>query len=324
MPARRPTRARISGFANHRMFKKGNNVEPLRFDGQVVVITGAGHGLGRSYAHLLSARGAQVVVNDLGGSPVGDGPTDGPAPAQVVVEEILAAGGQAVASRHDIGDEDGARACVQTAIDAFGRVDAVINNAGINPQAPFVDTPRAQFERVLGVHLLGAWSVTQEAWRYFAEQGYGRVINTCSGAMYQGHGVRATYTAAKAALYGLTRDLAVEGADLDIKVNALCPGALTRMMAGVHPDTLARAAAWTPDSVANVVAVLAHRDCPVTGEVIESRGGEVRRIYMALAPGALLDPATMTPEVVAESMHRILDPGWPVAIGPLVDLRIRA
>lgn len=298
-------------------------MDTLRFDDQVVVITGAGHGLGRSYALLLASRGARVVVNDLGGGIDGAPPEADAAPAQSVVDEIVAAGGQAVASRHDIADESSAHACVQLALDTYGRVDGVINNAGINPSAPFVSTSRAMFEKVLAVHLLGAWSVTQAAWPHFVDQGYGRVLNTCSGAMYQGHGVRATYSAAKGALYGLTRDLAVEGADLGIMVNGLCPGALTRMMADSHPSVRERAARWTPDAVANVVAVLMHRDCPVSGEVIESRGGEVHRIFMAICPGVVLDDATMTPEAVATEMDRILDPVVPITVGPLVDLRGR-
>jgi NAD(P)-dependent dehydrogenase (short-subunit alcohol dehydrogenase family) len=299
-------------------------METLRFDEQVVVITGAGHGLGRSYARLLGARGAKVVVNDLGGGIDGAPPEAGaPSPAQSVVDEIRAAGGQAVASRHDISDDESAHACVQLALDTFGRVDGVINNAGINPSAPFVSTSRATFEKVLAVHVLGAWSVTQAAWPHFVEQGYGRVINTCSGAMYQGHGVRATYSAAKGALYGLTRDLAVEGSDYGIMVNGLCPGALTRMMADSHPDVRARATAWTPDAVANVVTVLMHRTCPVNGEVIESRGGQVHRIFMAIAPGVELDADTMTPEAVAGVMDTVLDPGVPIAVGGLVDLRER-
>jgi NAD(P)-dependent dehydrogenase (short-subunit alcohol dehydrogenase family) len=294
----------------------------LRFDEQVVVITGAGHGLGRSYARLLAARGAKVVVNDLGGGIDGAPPEPGAqSPAQDVVDEILAAGGHAVASGHDISDEESARACVQLALDTFGRVDGVINNAGINPSAPFVLTPRAVFEKVLAVHLLGAWSVTQAAWPHFVEQGYGRVLNTCSGAMYQGHGTRATYSAAKGALYGLTRDLAVEGGDHGIKVNGLCPGALTRMMADSRPEVRARAAAWTPDAVANVVTVLMHRDCPVNGEVIESRGGQVHRIFMAIAPGVVLDTDSMTPEDVAAQMDTVLDPGVPIEVGALIDHR---
>lgn len=298
-------------------------MQQLRFDGKAVVVTGAGHGLGRSYAKLLGSRGAKVVVNDLGGSTDGTSLSEGPEVAQRVVDEIVAAGGQAVASAHDISEEEGARACVQLAIDSFGRVDAVINNAGINPAAQFADTPRSMLERVLAVHLLGAWTVTQAAWPYFVKQEYGRVVNTCSGAMYQGHGVRATYATAKAALYGLTRDLAVEGAEHGIKVNALCPGALTRMMAGVHPDTLARAAAWPPDAVANVVAVLTHGDCPINGEVIEARGGEVRRVYMATSPGVMFDLDMMTPELIALNMQKIMDPGATPTMGPLVDLRHR-
>lgn len=297
----------------------------LRFDGRVALVTGAGHGLGRSYALLLAARGAQVVVNDLDVSP--DGTAAGgsqPAAAQQVVRQIEQAGGQAVASPHDISDEAQARACVDLAVDTFGRIDIVINNAGINPAAPFADTPRELLERVLAVHLLGAWSVTQHAWRYFAAQQYGRVINTSSGAMYQGHGVRATYTAAKAALYGLTRDLAVEGADLGITVNAICPGALTRMLGSSSPAQIARMAAWTPDAVANVVAVLTHESCPVSGEMIEARGGEIRRLYMAITPGVTLDTDDLSPELVHDRMADVLARSSADAVGPLVDFRAQA
>lgn len=297
-------------------------MDQLRFDDQVIVITGAGHGLGRSYAELLAGRGAKVVVNDLGGSIDGGPPADGDTPAQTVVDHIVAAGGHAVASFHDISDEDDARSCVRLALDTFGRIDGVINNAGINPSAPFGGTPRPMIEKVFAVHVMGAFAVLQAAWPHFVEQGYGRVINTCSGAMYQGHGVRATYSAAKGALYGLTRDLAVEGRDHGIRVNALCPGARSRMMGNSHPDTIARMSAWSPEAVANVVTVLMHRDCPVNGEVIESRGGEVRRLFMAASPGAMFDPDAMTPELVAGAMDTVLDPGTDVRIGELVDIRV--
>lgn len=297
----------------------------LRFDGRVAVVTGAGHGLGRAYVHLLAARGATVVVNDLGGSPDGAPPDAvGAGAAQRVVDEITEAGGQAVASRHDISGEEGAHACVQLAVDTFGRVDIVINNAGINPTAPFEDTPRELFERVLGVHLLGTWSVTQAAWPHFRAQRYGRVINTSSGAMYQGHGISATYAAAKAAIYGLTRDLAVEGEELDIKVNTLCPGALTRMLASSSPEQIARMTLWRPDAVANVVAVLAHESCPVSGETIESRGGEVRRLYIAKTQGVELDSAMLTPETIHDHFDEIIALGEADTAAPLVDLRVQA
>ena len=296
----------------------------LRFDDRVVVVTGAGNGLGRSYARLLAARGAKVVVNDLGGSPDGDRP-DGTdrAAAQAVVDEITAAGGFAVASVDDIADEQGARACVDLAVRTYGRVDVVINNAGINPAAPFAETPRDLLDRVLAVHLLGTWFVTQAAWPRFESQSYGRVVNTSSGAMYQGHGVRATYSAAKAAIYGLGRDLAVEGADSGIKVNTLCPGAITRMLATSQTTLVDRMAGWTPDAVANVVAVLAHESCPVSGEMIESRGGEIRRLYMAASRGVNLETSALTPETVAEVFDQILEVTADDHVGELVDLRRR-
>jgi NAD(P)-dependent dehydrogenase (short-subunit alcohol dehydrogenase family) len=297
----------------------------LRFDDRVAVVTGAGHGLGRGYALLLAARGAKVVVNDLGATIDGAPPEESELmAADRVVREIESAGGQAVTSRHDIADEAGAQACVQTAVDTFGRVDIVINNAGINPAAPFADTSLELFQRVLAVHLLGTWSVTQAAWPHFRAQQYGRVINTSSGAMYQGHGVRATYVAAKAAIYGLSRDLAVEGEEIGVRVNTLCPGALTRMLVTSSAEQIERMKAWTPDAVANVVAVLAHESCPVSGEMIEARGGEIRRLYMAITPGVHLDPDALTPELVAENLDQILAQTGEDTVGPLIDLRVRA
>ncbi|GAA1846022.1 SDR family NAD(P)-dependent oxidoreductase [Actinomadura bangladeshensis] len=292
----------------------------LRFDDRVAVVTGAGHGLGRAYALLLASRGAKVVVNDLGGPPDGSAGAS-LTPAEEVVREIEQAGGEAVASGHDVSDEQSARAIVQLAVDRFGGVDIVINNAGTNPTAPFVDTPRSVFEKVLAVHLLGAWSVTQAAWPHLVAGGRGRVVNTCSAAMFQGHGLRATYSAAKGALYGLTRDLAVEGGNHGMKVNALCPGALTRMLQSSSKEIRDRMAPWKPEAVANPVAVLAHDSCPVNGETIEARGGEVRRVYVAHTPGIEVAADALTPELVSERFAEIVAAGEKDVIEELVDMR---
>ena len=294
----------------------------LRFDDRVAVVTGAGHGLGRAYALLLASRGAKVVVNDLGGPPDGSAGAS-LAPAEEVVREIEKAGGQAVASGHDVSDEQSAREIVQLAVDRFGGLDIVINNAGTNPAVPFADTPRPLFEKVLAVHLLGAWSITQAAWPHLVAGGRGRVVNTCSAAMFQGHGLRATYSAAKGALYGLTRDLAVEGSDVGVKVNALCPGALTRMLNGSSAATRERLAPWKPEAVANAVAVLVHDSCPVNGETIEARGGEVRRVYVAHTPGIEVAAETLTPELVSERFDEIVAVGEKDVVEELVDMRQR-
>lgn len=292
----------------------------LRFDDRVAVVTGAGHGLGRAYALLLAERGAKVVVNDLGGPPDGE-PGSSAAPAEAVVREIEETGGVAVASGHDVSHEKSAREIVQLATDYFGGIDIVINNAGTNPAAPFTETPRSLFEKVLAVHLLGAWSVTQAAWPHLAAGGRGRVVNTCSAAMFQGHGVRATYSAAKGALYGLTRDLAVEGRDVGIRVNALCPGALTRMLGSSSAATRERLAPWKPEAVANAVAVLVHDSCPVTGETIEARGGEVRRVYVAHTAGITVPTATLSPELVSGRFAEVVATGEGDVLEELVDMR---
>lgn len=272
----------------------------LRFDDRGVVVTGAGRGLGRSYAILLAALGGSVVVNDLGTDPSGEARGTSAA-ADAVVAEIKAAGGRAVANADDISTERGADACVQTGLDAFGRVDVVVNNAGINPESEFETTSRAMLERVMAVHIGGTWGVTQAAWRHFRKQGYGRVVITSSGSMYQGNGNRPTYVLAKSALYGLVRDLAVEGAPFGIQTNGLFPGASTRMLAaGRMPET------WTPDAVAPVVAALSHDSCPLNGEMIETRGGEVRRLFMARTPGIEVNSRELTPEVVLGRLDEIM------------------
>jgi NAD(P)-dependent dehydrogenase (short-subunit alcohol dehydrogenase family) len=286
----------------------------IRFDDRVVLITGAGGGLGRSYAVLLGALGASVVVNDLGTDPSGEAPGTSAA-AESVVDEITAAGGRAVANADDVSTEQGAAACVKRAVNAFGRLDVVVNNAGINPESEFETTSRAMLERVMAVHIGGTWGITQAAWRHFREQGYGRVVITSSGSIYQGFGNRPTYVLAKAALYGLVRDLAVEGAPFGIQTNGLFPGASTRMSS---PGRLPME--WTTEVVAPVVAALSHESCPLNGEMIETRGGEVRRLFMARTPGIEVDADQLTPDIVLGRMDEIMavDGAQP---GALVHLR---
>jgi NAD(P)-dependent dehydrogenase (short-subunit alcohol dehydrogenase family) len=200
----------------------------LRFDGKVAIVTGAGAGLGRSHALLLASRGATVVVNDTGGPVAGGGLDTGPADA--VAAKIRAVGGRAIADSHSVATADGGAALVRTALDAYGRVDVLVNNAGILRNAPFEEMSEQNLEAVLDVHLRGAFFVTQSAWRAMRDQGGGRIVNTTSSAGLLGNAGFSNYAAAKGGVYGLTRVLGIEGAKYGIKVNAIAPTAATRML----------------------------------------------------------------------------------------------
>ncbi|HLT15489.1 MAG TPA: SDR family oxidoreductase [Acidimicrobiales bacterium] len=268
----------------------------LGFDGKVAIITGAGGGLGRSHALELAKRGALVVVNDLGGATDGTGSSE--TAAQKVVDEIKAAGGEAVANYDSVATPEGGQAIVQQAVDTFGRVDIIINNAGILRDTSFKNMTPDQLNPVLDVHLRGAFYVTQPAWQLMREQNYGRIINTSSGAGIFGNFGQTNYGAAKMGLVGLTRVLAVEGAKNNIKVNAIAPVAKTRMtedLLGPLADKLA------PEFVTPVVTYLAHEECQVSGEVYSVAGGKVSRVFIGVTPG-IVDP-----ELSAESVRDNLD-----------------
>ena len=252
----------------------------LGYDGKVAVITGAGGGLGRSHALELAKRGALIVVNDLGGSVDGEGGSH--TAAQQVVDEVKAAGGEAVANYDSVATPEGGKAIVQTALDEWGKVDIVINNAGILRDAAFKNMDAAKLEPVIDVHLKGAFYVTQAAWSHMREANYGRIVNTSSAAGIFGNFGQTNYGAAKAGLIGLTRVLAVEGAKNNIKANAIAPVAKSRMtedILGPLADNL------DPKFVTPVVAWLAHEDCPVTGEVYSCAGGHVSRVFTAVTQG---------------------------------------
>jgi NAD(P)-dependent dehydrogenase (short-subunit alcohol dehydrogenase family) len=202
-------------------------MDELRFDDRVVAITGAGRGIGRSHALAFARRGARVVVADYGVAVDGSGSSSDP--AEAVVAEIRAAGGEAVACIADVADEVAARSIVDTAISTFGTIDVVVNNAGINDPAPFEEQTSARFRRMMDVHLFGTVHVTHAAWPHFQAQGYGRVVNTASEAMLGGIPQLASYGAAKGAVFGLTRNLATEATGTGIRVNAIAPRAHTRM-----------------------------------------------------------------------------------------------
>jgi NAD(P)-dependent dehydrogenase (short-subunit alcohol dehydrogenase family) len=191
----------------------------LGYDGKVAVITGGAGGLGRQHALLLAERGARIVINDLGGSVSGEGDDD--SPAQTTAKEIEGLGGVAVADGHSVATPEGGEAIIQTAVDAFGQVDIVINNAGILRDKSFHNMTDELLEPVLDVHLKGAFYVTVPAWRRMREQGYGRVVNTASNAGVLGNFGQANYGAAKMGLVGLTNVLAIEGQKHNINVNAI-------------------------------------------------------------------------------------------------------
>jgi NAD(P)-dependent dehydrogenase (short-subunit alcohol dehydrogenase family) len=252
----------------------------LGFDGKVAIITGAGGGLGRQHALLLAKRGALVVVNDLGGNI--DGTGGDASAAQKVVDEIKAAGGEAVADHNSVATPEGGAAIVKTAVDTFGRVDIVINNAGILRDKSFHNMSPDLMNPVFDVHLKGAFHVTQPAWVLMREQGYGRIISTSSAAGIFGNFGQTNYGAAKLGLVGFTRVLAVEGANYNIKANAIAPLALTRMtedLMGALADKL------DPSQVSPIVAWLAHEDCPVTGQVYSVGGGRVANVFFGETQG---------------------------------------
>ena len=252
----------------------------LGYDGKVAIITGAGGGLGRQHALLLAKRGALVVVNDLGGSIDGSG-TDASA-AQKVVDEIKAAGGEAVADHNSVATPEGGAAIVKTAVDAYGKVDIVINNAGILRDKSFHNMTPDLMNPVFDVHLKGAFHVTQPAYLIMREQGYGRIISTSSAAGIFGNFGQTNYGAAKMGLVGFTRVLAVEGAKFNNKANAIAPLALTRMtetLMGNLADKLG------PQEVTPIVAMLAHEDCPVSGNIFSVGGGRVANVFIGETQG---------------------------------------
>ena len=272
----------------------------LGYDGKVAIITGAGGGLGRQHALLMAKRGALIVVNDLGGSVDGTGASA--SAAQKVVDEIKAAGGEAVADHNSVATPEGGEAIVQTAIDTYGRVDIVINNAGILRDKAFHNMEPDLLNPVLDVHLKGAFYVTKPAFVRMREQGYGRIICTSSAAGVFGNFGQTNYGAAKMGLVGFTRVLGVEGAKFNIKANAIAPLAMTRMtenILGGLKDKL------DPGLVSPLVAFLAHEDCPVTGQLFSVGGGRVAQVFLGETNGYY--NAALTPEDVQSNWDTITD-----------------
>jgi NAD(P)-dependent dehydrogenase (short-subunit alcohol dehydrogenase family) len=272
----------------------------LRYDDRVAVITGGGRGLGRAYALLLASRGAKVVVNDPGVSRHGEGGDAGP--AQDVVDEIVAAGGQAVASTDSVASPEGGQAIVDAAVNTFGRVDIVIHNAGINRSTPLHQMSWEQFSMVLDVHLHGAFHVVRPALALMHEAGYGRIVLTSSIAGLYADKTNSAYAAAKAGLIGLSNAIALEGAERGVTCNALVPAAVTRLSEGIDTSNFPT---MTPEQVAPIVAWLVHEDCKTTGEIIVSLAGRMAKAFVAETRGVFQPEWTV--EEVAAQMDAIGD-----------------
>ena len=285
----------------------------LRFDGQVAIVTGAGRGVGRVHAMTLAARGAKVVIMDLGGSLDGTGSSEGP--AAEVAEEIRAAGGEAVACIESVTDPDGAARTVATAIEQFGKLDVLINNAGIADPELFENQTLEQFRRMCDVQYMGTVTVAKAAWSSLVDSG-GRIVNTCSEGPLGIHGKLTSYGGAKGGVIGFTLCLAAEGAALGVAVNGFSPRASTRLSS---PEVMAKTydvpaehfvesmKAYPPELASPAAVYLAHASCPLNGAILVAGGGQVLRLAFAENEGFRSDALTV--EEVAANIDQIMDMG---------------
>jgi NAD(P)-dependent dehydrogenase (short-subunit alcohol dehydrogenase family) len=263
---------------------------------RVIVVTGAGGGLGREYALTLAKEGASVVVNDLGGSR--DGTGAGHSMADEVVKEIRDAGGRAVANYDSVAESEGAENIIKTAIDEFGKVDGVVSNAGILRDGTFHKMPFENWDAVLKVHLYGGYNVIRAAWPHFREQSYGRIVVATSTSGLFGNFGQANYSAAKLGLVGLINTLAQEGAKYNIKANALAPIAATRMTEDILPPEVFKK--LTPEYVAPVVAYLCTEELPETASVFIVGGGKVQRAALFQNEGITFTEVPSVDDVAAK------------------------
>ncbi|MBT9507595.1 SDR family NAD(P)-dependent oxidoreductase [Rhodoferax sp.] len=274
----------------------------IDFKGRVAIVTGAGGGLGREHALALAARGAKVLVNDLGGARDGSGGSA--TAAEAVVAEIRAAGGEAIANGASVTDFAAVQAMVQQAVAAWGRVDILVNNAGILRDKSFAKMELADFELVVDVHLMGAVNCTKAVWALMNEQKYGRIVMTTSSSGLYGNFGQSNYGAAKMALVGLMQTLALEGAKNDIRVNCLAPTAATRMTEGLMPEAVL--AALKPEAVVPAMLVLAAQDAP-TRTILLAGAGTFEAAHITMTQGVWLGNDAQTPERLAERLAEVTD-----------------
>merc|ERR1719446_2007990 len=271
----------------------------LRFDDKVVVVTGAGGGLGKAYALAFAARGAKIVVNDLGGSHTGSGSSS--RAADVVVEEIKKMGGQAAANYNSVEDGD---KIIETAIQNFGRVDILINNAGILRDISLTKMTDKDWDLINTVHLRGVYKCTKAAWPHMLKNQFGRIINVTSAAGVYGNFGQVNYSTAKSGILGFTKSCALEGAKKNVLSNAICPLAASRMTETVLPKDVLKQ--MQPEAVVPLAMALCHEGSSINGEVIEAGGGWFAKIRINRAKGAFLSGA-ISPEQIQESWDKITD-----------------
>ena len=277
----------------------------IRFNDRVVIITGAGSGLGKSYALHLAARGARVVVNDTGGNVEGEGGSN--VPAQFVVDEIKRAGGEAVANSDDVSQVGGANNLIRQALDRFGAVDGLICNAGILRDKSFLKLPLEDFELVLRVHLLGTVYVTKAAFPLMKDQGYGRIVMTTSASGLYGNFGQTSYGAAKLGIVGFMNSLKLEGLKYNIRVNAVAPLAATRLAEGVFPEEMRRR--LKPELVAPVVTYLCSEHCEVSGDIISAGAGFYSAVKIVESQGVRFGTEQeITPEMIGAKYREITNP----------------
>jgi len=274
----------------------------IDFKGRVAIVTGAGGGLGRQHALALAARGAKVVVNDLGGARDGSGGSV--SAAQAVVDEIKAQGGEAIANGASVTDFEAVQAMVAQALETWGRVDILVNNAGILRDKSFAKMELADFRLVMDVHLMGAVHCTKAVWPIMNEQKYGRIVMTTSSSGLYGNFGQSNYGAAKLALVGLMQTLSIEGAKNDIRVNCLAPTAATRMTEDLMPEAVLEA--LKPEAVVPAMLVLAAQDAP-NRTILCAGAGSFEAAHVTLTQGAWIGLGADAPEQLAQRLAEVTD-----------------
>jgi NAD(P)-dependent dehydrogenase (short-subunit alcohol dehydrogenase family) len=290
----------------------------LRFDERVAIITGAGNGLGKAHALELAARGAMVVVNDLGGALDGSG--NDTTAAQLVVDEITAAGGIAVANTDSVSDAAAAKNMVGQAVEEFGRIDIVVNNAGILRDKAFHNQTLESWQAVIDVHLTGAFNVTLPAYQLMREQGYGRIVMTSSPAGLYGNFGQTNYSSAKMGLVGFARAIMQEGGRKGVHANVIAPTAATRMTEGLL-GTLADDS--LPEHITAVVGYLCHETCDLNGEILACAAGRVARAFVGVTPGYF--DRKLSIDLVADNIEQVMaEDGYTVPGGTMDEMRLIA